>query len=168
MALCAQLSSINATSKAPGGDTGKPIDRSNGTPGLDRMIIPGTVIEKWRTVQHCDVSTPIIYDDKTFWKCNHHKDSAGRWTFMYARHKKEDHEATVSKFKKKRPRTDQANATASQSGDAQINKLAVGDKLKEVICSRLLLGDKDVDDICNEVFNDGKDAGVIGGGQGKD
>ena len=58
--------------------------------------------------------------------------------------------------------------TATQTGDAHTNKLVVGDKLKEVLCSRLLLGVKDVDDICNEVFNDRKEVGVIGGGQGKD
>ena len=87
---------------------------------------------------------------------------------MYVRHKEENHEATVSKFKEKKPRIDQTNATASQSGDAQTSKLVVGVKLKEVLCNRILLGDKGVDDICNEVFNDGKDAGVIGGDQGKD
>ena len=87
---------------------------------------------------------------------------------MYVRYKEEDHKANVSKFKKKKPRIDQANATASQSGDAQTSKLVVGDKLKEVLCSRLILGNKDVDDICNEVFNDGKDVGVIGSDQGKD
>ena len=62
----------------------------------------------------------------------------------------------------------QTDSTASQPGDAQTNKLVVGDELKEVLCSCLSLGDKDVDDICNEVFNDGKYVGVIGGGQGKD
>ena len=87
---------------------------------------------------------------------------------MHARYKEEDHKANISKFKKKKPRIDQANATASQSGDAQTSKLVVGVKLKEVLCNRILLGDKGVDDICNEVFNDGKDAGVIGGDQGKD
>ena len=48
------------------------------------------------------------------------------------------------------------------------NKLVVGDKLKEVLCSHLLLGDKDADDICNGIFNDGKDVGVIGGNKGRD
>ena len=86
---------------------------------------------------------------------------------MHARYKEEDHKANISKFKKKKPRIDQANATASQSGDAQTSKLVVGDKLKEVLCSRLLLGNEDVDDICNEIFNDGKDVGAIGGDQGK-
>ena len=48
--LRGQLSSVNAISKAPGGSTGKPVDRSNDTPGLDRTIIPSTVIEKWRII----------------------------------------------------------------------------------------------------------------------
>ena len=45
-----QLSSANATSKAPGGNAGKPVDRSNDTPGPHRTIILGCVIERWRTV----------------------------------------------------------------------------------------------------------------------
>ena len=44
--LRGQLSSVNTTSKAPGGSTGKPVDRSNDTLGLYRTIIPGTLIEK--------------------------------------------------------------------------------------------------------------------------
>ena len=111
-------------------------------------VLPGTVIEKWRVVQHGDGTTSIICDGKTFRKGNNHKDSTNCWTFMY------------SKFKKKKPTT--------QSGDTHINKLVVGDKLKEVLCSHLLLGDKDVDDICNKFLNNGKDVRVIGSNQKKD
>ena len=66
---------------------------------------------------------------------------------MYARHKEEDHKATVSKLKKKKLRIEKANATATQSGNTHANKLVVGDTLKEVLCSRLLLGNKDADNI---------------------
>ena len=166
--LRGQLASVNTTFKAPDGNTDKPADHSNDTPRLDRMVLPGTVIEKWRTVQHGDGTTPVICDGKTFWKCNHHKDSVSRWTFMYIRHKEEYHEATVSKFTTKKPKTEKANVTAIQSGNAHINKIVAGNKLKEVLCSRLLLDDKDADDIFNEIHNDGKDVVNIGGNQGKD
>jgi len=153
--LRGQLASANTTSKAPGGNYARPVDRSNDTPGLDRTILPGTVIEKWRIVQHGDGTACVICDGKQYWKCSHHVDKAGRWSFMYVRHKEEDHEAAVAKFKKKKPKTeDDANAHATQTSNA---KLVVGDKLKEVLCSRFMVGDKDATDICAEILNQGKD-----------
>ena len=76
--LRGQLASANTTSKAPGGNYARPVDRSNDTPGLDRTILPGTVIEKWRIVQHGDGTAPIICDGKQYWKCSHRVDKAGR------------------------------------------------------------------------------------------
>ena len=121
------------------------------TPGLDRDKISGTVVEKWRITKR---GASIVVDGKTYWWCDKHIDRHGRWNGMYVRHKPEDHDDFMANRNRRRPAGQNGGATAPATGG---NNLVVSQKLKEVLCSKLMISDADADNICKDVYGQGKD-----------
>ena len=85
------------------------------------------------------------------------------------RHKEETHDAVVAQAKTRREKcqiiqaaggggTDAADTAIKAANAIQSsNKLATKDKLKKVLCSRLMTSDNDADDLCNKICDQGKD-----------
>ena len=84
---------------------------------------------------------------------------------MYVRHQEEHHDAIVARAEKRRgkrqaaqPSKSGADATQGSANTTQsANKLVIKDKLKEVLCSRLMLSDTDADNLCGEICGQVKD-----------
>ena len=91
---------------------------------------------------------------------------------MYVRHKPEQHDAVVARNKARREKRqlqhtidgggnagDGAASAAKKTANATqaSDKLVIKDKLKEVLCSRLMVTDGDADKLCNEICGQGKD-----------
>ena len=93
----------------------------------------------------------------TYHWCSRHPDPEGRWNGLYVRLKGKDHDAAVAKnkekFGKKPGDANKPNASGGGNGD----NLVVSQRLKEVLCGRLMLDDDDADKICADILNSGKD-----------
>ena len=112
--------------------------RRETTPGLDRNLIENTNIQKWRVVKKGD---SIEVDGRTLWWCEKHKDYHNRWNGMYVPHKPEDHDRIMAERKSKRNRRNPPATTPSDDKtETPGDKLVVSQKLKEVLCSRLMVG----------------------------
>ena len=75
---------------------------------------------------------------------------------MYVTLKTEYHDKTIARRygdKMSMP-TVQTDGTGGRSSSG--NNLVVSQKLKEVLCSKLMLSDADADNICNDVCGQGK------------
>ena len=74
---------------------------------------------------------------------------------MYVRHKPEDHDDYMAnRYKNRRPAGQNGGARASASGG---NNLVVSQRLKEVLCNKLMISDEDAENIFNDVCGQGKD-----------
>ena len=122
------------------------------TPGLDRQKIAGTVVEKWRITKR---GASIVVDGITYWWCEKHIDKSGRWNGMYVRHKPEDHDEVMARRYRNRKPEGQNGAAGAPATSG--NNLVVSQKLKEVLCGKLMISDEDADNICKDVYGQGKD-----------
>ena len=75
---------------------------------------------------------------------------------MYVTHKPEDHDTIMAKRygNKGMPATQTRGAGGASSN--RIN-LVVSQKLKEVLCGKLMISDEDADNICKDVYGQGKE-----------
>ena len=143
--LEAQLRQNTALAISGGGGGG-----TNATPGLDRRRLEGTQIKRWRIVKQ---GASIVVDGKTYWWCEHHVDPGGRWSGMYVAHKPEDHDAVVARRRAGRTKREKRRETAGDGGGTPAgDSLVISQKLKEVLCSRLMVSDEDADKICNDII----------------
>ena len=83
-----------------------------------------------------------------------HVHPQGLFNGSYNWHKTEDHESWKAALNSRRAAkkgsantTDSKTLAATQQGT---QKLAISQRLKEVLCSKLMLSDTDADDICKE------------------
>ena len=74
---------------------------------------------------------------------------------MYVTHKPEDHDAIMAKRYRNREPAGQTGGAGGASSSG--NNLVVSQKLKEVLCSKLMISDADADNICNDVCGQGKE-----------
>ena len=86
-----------------------------------------------------------------------HNTTPCHWKRVYVTHKPEDHDEIMA-----RRYGDKKSTTATQTGGAggrssNGNSLSVSQKLKEVLCSKLMLSDADADNVCKDVCGRGKD-----------
>ena len=148
--LQAQLNDKSAALTTSG--TGDDRDGGNTTitPGLDRERIGNTSIEKWRVVKK-DAS--IVVDGKTYWWCPKHVDKSTlcHRISIYVTHKPEDHNAIMAKRYGDKKSTLMAQMSGTGGGSFSENNLVVSQKLKEVLCSKLMISDVDTDSIYNIV-----------------
>ena len=128
-----------ATSGGDGGGT-------NAASRLDRSMIPGTSVECWCSTKQ---GASITIDDKAYWWCEKNVDPAGCWNGIYATHKPADHDAVVARRRGKREkrRQDSDNKDGQPAG----GNLVISQRLKEVLCSKLMVNDADADKICNDI-----------------
>ena len=125
------------------------------TPGLDKSIMENTSLQKWRLKKIGAGKATIICDGKEWWWCTRHVDKNGRWDGMYVRHQEKDHDAVQAKFKRKAVKDPEVPSAAGEPVASQ--RLVVGQKLREVLCSRLMVGDADADAICADICSQVKD-----------
>ena len=120
------------------------------TLGLDISVLDGTSLQKWRLKKQGDGSASIKYDGREYWWCSRHVDKHGRWNGMYVRHKEKDHAKVQAKFKRNADKgPDAPTDNVATPGASQ--RLVVSQRLREVLCSRLMVGDEDADEICADI-----------------
>ena len=162
---------LTTSGNGGGGGGGGRLPPGNDTPGLDMNFIEGTELYKWRIFK-LPGDGPVICFGRQYWWCSKHVDPQGRWNGMYVRHKPEQHDAVVARAKARREKR-QLQQTIEGGGDAgnggasaakktanatqASDKLVIKDKLKEVLCSRLMVTDGDADKLCSEICGQGKD-----------
>ena len=109
-------------------------------------------VASWRITKKGDTMT---HEGTTWHWCPHHKHPKGVFDGLYCAHSPAEHTqwktAQKERFgKNKSGSTESApNAPAAPAGAA--NKLALGQRLKEVLCTKLMLSDADADAYCNEI-----------------
>ena len=109
-------------------------------------------IAAWRTINKGPTSTAP--DGTTFHWCPKHVHPQVLFNGFYNWHKPEDHDSWKAALNARRAAkkgsantTDATTPAAAQQGT---QKLAISQRLKEVLCSKLMLSDTDADDICKE------------------
>ena len=109
-------------------------------------------IATWRPINIGPTSTAP--DRKTIYWCPKHVNPQGLLNGSYNWHKPEDHDswkaalnAIISAKKGSANTTDSTTLADAQQGT---QKLAIYQRLKKVLCSKLILSDTDANDICNE------------------
>ena len=105
-------------------------------------------VEKWRTINK---GANIQNEGKTVWWCLIHKHKDKLSDGLYVWHKPENHDAWFEKFKIRRSKKDKTKADTTAASPAvskqgSLYKLTVSQRLKEVLCSKLMLSDTDTDE----------------------
>ena len=145
LALGTRLDQLKKDTKPPppGGSSGSPPD------GDDTQKIMG--VEQWRTIFK---GATIQRYRKTWYWCPYHKHTSGAWDGLYCTHSPENHDASCNRRGQRQRGQD---TLAQPSGNDQAKKeeaekkLIINQRLKEVLCSKLMLSDSDADNICKEV-----------------
>ena len=78
---------------------------------------------------------------------------------MYACHKEDQHNKIIDRVERRRAKCQLAynsGAPLPTNGKSS-GKFVIKDKLKEVLCSRLMVSDTDADNICNKICGQGKE-----------
>ena len=95
-------------------------------------------------------------DGTTFHWCPKYVNPQGLLNGFYNWHKPEYHDSWKAALNARRGAkkgsantTDATTPAAAQQG---MQKLVISQRLKEVLCSKLMLSDTDADDICNETY----------------
>ena len=73
---------------------------------------------------------------------------------MYVRHKPEDHDDYMANRYKNRKPAGQTGGAGGESSSG--NNLVVSQRLKEVLCNKLMISDEDADNICKDVCGQGR------------
>ena len=130
-----------------GGTAGKGVTKSNPTGEWTGGIAT------WRTIKKGPTATAP--DGTTVWWCPEHVHPQGLFNGTYGWHKPEDHATWKADL---RARQGKKPASGGTGGTTNANlvlpgseKLAISQRLKEVLCSRLCLSDEDAENYCNEV-----------------
>lgn len=126
------------------------------TPGLDRERIGNSSIKKWRVVKK---GATIIFDRKQHCWCLKciDKGTFCHWNGMHVTHKPENHDHIMAKryHEKLSNKADQSGGAGG--GTSNGNNLVITQKLKEILCSKLIISDANADNICNDACGQGKD-----------
>ena len=111
-------------------------------------------IATWRTINKGPMSTAP--DGKTVSWCPQHVHTQGLFNGAYNWHKPEYHDICKAALNARRAAkkgsdntTDATTPAAAQQGT---QKPAISQRLKEVLCSKLMLSDTDAGDICKEAW----------------
>ena len=178
MTLMTELTSLKDELKTKGGAAhttttntrpvgGEAGNRLQDTPGLDMSFVPGTELWNWRITKIPGLDV-VICNGREYWFCSRHVDPQGRWNGMWVRHQEHEHDIVQEKIKKSKERKRAAraagggatNSTAPAPSAANStqssNKLVIKDKLKEVLCSKLMVSDSDADKLCDDICGQGK------------
>ena len=98
-----------------------------------------------------------VRDGVTWYWCPHHVHPRGCFNGLYCTHTPANHttwkaerDARYNKARNGGTKPPAAPAASAAPADA-VNKLAIGQRLKEVLCTKLMLSDADADAYCNEI-----------------
>ena len=115
-------------------------------------------VATWRTIKKGPTAT--LPDGSTVWWCPHHVHPDGLFNGTYGWHKPEDHDTWRADHRARNGKTPRAagagNTNDSDASKPGSDKLAISQRLKEVLCSKLMMSDEDADEYCKEVCQ-GKD-----------
>ena len=111
--------------------------------GSDSDLVGG--VKKWRTIKKGDT---MQKDNLTWWWCPKHVHPHGHFNGLYCLHKPADHDEWKAKFRKGRGKQEQSSETNKPD---QSKKLLINQRLKEVLCTKLMLSDEDADNLCKEI-----------------
>lgn len=138
-----ELSSLKAlgTQQYGGGGGSGGTNRTGGNTDL----VGG--VKKWRTIKS---GATMEKDSLTWHWCPKHVHPHGHFNGLYCLHKPEDHDEWKAKFRKGRGQREPAQPANSNKPD-QSKKLSINQRLKEVLCTKLMLSDEDADNLCKEV-----------------
>ena len=150
LALTTRLESLENAGK-PSATPTSAVHATTGTASQDGKV---GGVAAWRTAKKGET----MERDGVKWHwCPHHKHPKGSFDGLYCTHTPANHVAWKAerdaKYNKNRnggtaPSAAPA-APAAPAGDA--NKLAIGQRLKQVLCTKLMLSDADADAYCNEI-----------------
>ena len=77
---------------------------------------------------------------------------------MHVAHKPEDHDAVVARRRAGRAKQERRPESSGDDGGTSAgNNLVISQKLKEVLCSKLMASDEDADKICNDICSQPKE-----------
>jgi flagellar biosynthesis chaperone FliJ len=102
-------------------------------------------VAKWRTIK--DKGESCEWNGTTWYWCTKHVHPNGAFNGLYCTHKPEDHDewkANRNAWKKDKDKKD-GNPTESRT-----KSLSVSQKLKSVLCTKLMLSDEDAEEICKD------------------
>ena len=116
------------------------------------MVFP---LQRGRLKKQGDGSASIMCDDREYLWCFRHVDKKCRWNGMYVRHQETNHDKVQAKFKRKAGTG--PDAPTDNGAHPSSQRLVVSQKLREVLCSRLMVGDEDADEICADICSQVKD-----------
>ena len=101
----------------------------------------------------------MVRDGVTWTWCPYHVHPKGEFNGLYCTHTIEGHVAWKAERNAKwgkKAATDATSKTPATSGAAApagaANKFAIGQRLKEVLCTKLMLSDEDADAYCQEII----------------
>ena len=150
MALTTKLEALEEkVAKSVNATSGYSNPRSGGGRGESGNVEKVKGMPEWRTIK---TATSVEKDGLIWHWCKHHKGPEGAWDGLYVRHEEKDHDAHMARFKNKRSKFDKEDKGSKGSED----KLVIGQRLKEVLCSKLMLDDNDAEQYCQEIIQ-GKD-----------
>ena len=109
-------------------------------------------VATWHTINKGPMSTAP--DGKTVYWCPKHVHPQGLFNGSYNWHKREDHNswkaALNSRIAANKGSANTTDSTTPVAAHPGTQKLAISQRLKEVLCSKLMLYDTDADDIFKE------------------
>jgi hypothetical protein len=144
LALTTKLAAMEGGTKPGGGGSGGHGGGNGGRNNSDRNggVEMVANVEKWRTIKGKGKFTK---NGKDWWWCPHHV-KEDHWDGLYVRHKPSQHKG----WRKDGSAPKETKQDADKKDDASA-KLTINQRLKEVLCTRLMLSDTDADEICKEI-----------------
>ena len=88
-------------------------------------------------------------DGKTWHWCPKHVHPHGKFNGLYCLHTPENHDEWKAKYRKGSAQPAPAAAPATDAPAKQ--KLALNQRIKEVLCTKLMISDDDTDKVCKEI-----------------
>ena len=106
-------------------------------------------VAKWRTIKN--KGETCEWNGTTWYWCTRHVHPTGEFNGLYCTHKPEEHDDWKATMKAKKPWKPNHERPAAESNEAKKAKsLSVSEKLKSVLCTKLMLSDEDAEEICKE------------------
>ena len=106
-------------------------------------------VAKWRTIKN--KGETCEWNGTTWYWCTKHVHPTGKFNGLYCTHKPEEHDEWKASWKAKKPWKPSNERPAAESNEAKKAKtLSVSQKLKSVLCTKLMLTNEDAEEICKE------------------
>ena len=135
-------------SNGSGGGNGS----GNGGGNRNKQDMLTDTVAKWRATKG---EESVQRDGKTWYWCKHHKHPDGLWDGLYVTHTQATHDGWI---KNREGSAKSSDTKASAAGDSDkekasssTSKLRLGERLKQVLCTKLMLSDEDANKVVAEI-----------------